>query len=116
MGKQAGLLKHITQRALVHRHEQASRVVLPHLTVDLEVAARRTLQAGHAPQQGRFARARTAENSGHAAPRQVECNIKRKIAELALKSRMDSVHKAGPLFARPLFARPLCLRAAGCSV
>ena len=53
--KQAGFLKHIAQRPLVHRFEDALRAVLPHLACHADVALCLGLQPGQHTQTSGFA-------------------------------------------------------------
>ena len=55
--KQAGLLKDVTQRALVWRQPEAVLAVLPAVAVDLDKRLVGLLQAGNTTQQRGLARA-----------------------------------------------------------
>jgi hypothetical protein len=57
--KQAGLLKHIAQRAFVDGHESCA--VLPDIAIDDQRAARRGRQTGHGAQEGGLAGTGRAE-------------------------------------------------------
>ena len=80
--KQAGLLKHIAQRPLVHGLEDALCSVLPHLCGHADVALRLGLQPGQYAQTGGFPRAGGAKQRRHATCGQGHINVQRKARAL----------------------------------
>ena len=76
VGKQAGLLEHVTQGTAMRRQEDL--LVLPQSMAYLQMAPGLRLQAGNGPQQGGLATARRAEQGGNAPRRQVEVHVQRK--------------------------------------
>ena len=78
--KQAGFLKYIAQRALVHGSKNALRTVLPQFAGHANPAFGLLLQSGQNPQAGGFARARGAKQRGNATGGQLQGHIQRELA------------------------------------
>ncbi|MNZ84545.1 hypothetical protein D3C78_1033070 [compost metagenome] len=90
VGKQAGFLEHVAERAPVRRHEHAAGAVLPQLAVDFQARLGGPLQAGDAAQAGGLARAGVAEQGGDAASRQIEVDIQAEAGIVPAKARVDA--------------------------
>ena len=88
VGKQIGLLKHITERTLM-RGEKLP-LVLPDLAIDDQPAARGPLQTRHAAQNAGLAAARGTEQSRHAASGQAECHAQRKAGMIQFEVQFDA--------------------------
>ena len=92
--EQAGLLKHIANRAAMHG--QPAPGVLPDFIAHAQTPMRRALQAGNAAQQRGFARAGVAKQRGDAVAGQGEIHIQRKPWPVQLKTRLNGAHVAAP--------------------
>ena len=105
VGKQAGFLEHITQRAFVGGQKYPLGIILPDLAIDRQEAVGCPLQAGHATQQGGLAGAGMAEQGGHPARRQFQVHLQAKARVAVAKTgdnaigsiRVDAVHASSRL-------------------
>src|SRR3990167_3488594 len=89
MGKQVGILKHVTHGALMRRDENALGAVLPQFAVDLQVTFAGLIQPGKTAQATGFARSGMAEQGADAATWKLQLNIQAEARMLNLETRLD---------------------------
>ena len=90
MRKQAGLLEHIANGALVRWHPAAG--VLPHFITHHQAPLRCALQPGDAAQQRCLARAGMPKQRGHATHGQAQIHIEGKVGPVEPKACFDAAH------------------------
>jgi len=81
--KEAGLLKHIAQRALMHRAKNPP--FLPDFIIDPHGCARYFFKSGQNAQDRGFARTRRSEQGTYPTPRQSQIGLQMKIAALQIQ-------------------------------